>query len=251
MVRIAVILISSCAAVFAQRSPVTPAFEAASIKPSSDPPGSVTGIFESKGAITAKNVTLKRCVRGAYGMEESQIIGGPKWAGEERYYIEAKAAVPAGDQDLMLMLQALLSERFKLVFHREQRAISGYRLVLGKGGLRAKISAPDRSSTGNSRPGHIDAEAYTMVQFAAKLSQALHAPVLDTTGVTGRFDLKLEWTPDDMETKLPTGDPRAGSAPDAPAIFTATQEQLGLKLESGKISAEALVIDSAQKPSEN
>jgi uncharacterized protein (TIGR03435 family) len=83
----------------------------------------IAGIFESKGRISAKNVTLKRCVRGAYDIAESQIVGGPKWFNEDRYYIEAKAGVPAGDHDLMLMLQTPLAERFKLVFHREQRAV--------------------------------------------------------------------------------------------------------------------------------
>ena len=80
------------------------------------------GIFESKGRISAKNVTLKRCVRGAYDLPEPQIIGGPKWVDQDRYYIEAKATVPAGDHELMLMLQTLLADRFKLVLHREQRA---------------------------------------------------------------------------------------------------------------------------------
>jgi uncharacterized protein (TIGR03435 family) len=249
MLRIVGVLLYFCAAVPAQQSAVPPAFEVASIRPSPDPPGSPAGILESKGRISAKNVTLKRCVRGAYDIEESQIVGGPKWVNEDRYYIEAKAGVPAGDHDLMLMLQTLLAERFKLVFHREQKAVSGYRLVLGKRGLKAKAAAPNRGSSGNSRRGQIDAEGYTMAQFAMKLSQALREPVLDATGVRGKFDLALEWTPDDMATK--PGDQRTGNAPDAPTIFTAIQEQLGLKLESGKILAGVLVIDSAEKPSEN
>src|SRR5262252_4706730 len=97
-VRLGGILVSFCATVFAQQaSPL--AFEVASIKPSLDPPGSVVGIFESKGRISAKNVTLKRCMRGAYNVPEPQIVGGPKWVNQERYYIEAKAASPAGDSE--------------------------------------------------------------------------------------------------------------------------------------------------------
>src|ERR1700723_3299534 len=118
MLRIVGILVSFCAAVSAQQSAVPPAFEVASIKPSPDPPGSLAGISEGKGRISAKNVTLKRCVRGAYDVEESQIVGGPKWVNEDRYYIEAKSSAPAGGHDLMLMLQTLLAERFKLMFHR-------------------------------------------------------------------------------------------------------------------------------------
>jgi uncharacterized protein (TIGR03435 family) len=248
--RIGGVLLSFCAGLFAQRRVSPSAFEVASIKPSTDPPGSVSGIFETKGRIHAKNVTLKRCVRGAYNVPQPQIVGGPQWVDQDRYYIEAKATVPAGDHELMLMLQALLADRFKLVLHGEQRPLAGYRLVVAKGGLKARPSAPDRSSVGHSQRGRIDAESCTMAQLALKLSEVLQKPVLDTTEIPGRFDLKLEWTPDDMQAKPPLDDQR-GSAADGPSIFAALQEQLGLKLESGKIPAEVLVIDSAEKPSEN
>ena len=114
---------------------------------------------------------------------------------------QALATAPAGDRELMLMLQTLLADRFKLVFHREQRAIPGYRLTLGKGLLKAQASPPDRGSVGHSQRGRIDAEGCTMAQLALKLAEALHEPVIDTTGIAGRFDLKLEWTPDDMQAK--------------------------------------------------
>ncbi len=251
--RICGVVVSLCAALFAQQA-ARPAFEVASIKASQDPPGSVVGISESKGRIIAKNVTLKRCVRGAYDVPEPQIIGGPPWIDRDRYYIEAKATVPAGDRELMLMLQTLLADRFKLVMHREQRAIPGYRLVLGKGGLRAQASAPDRGSVGHSQRGRIEAEGCTMAQLALKLAEALHRPVLDATGVARRFDLKLEWAPDDMQARPPAAGQRSAGAPEfsaGPSIFAAVQEQLGLKLESGKVPAEVLVIDSAEKPFEN
>src|SRR5436305_1120310 len=106
-VRIGGVLVFFCVALFAQPAVSPSAFEVASIKRSEDPPGSVSGIFENRGRIDAKNVTLKRCVRGAYNIPEPQIVGGPKWVGEDRYYIEAKAAVPASDRELMLMLQTL------------------------------------------------------------------------------------------------------------------------------------------------
>ena len=251
-VQIGGILVSFCATLFAQQAAGPLAFEVASIKPSLDPPGSVVGIFESKGRINAKNVTLKRCVRGAYDIPEPQIVGGPKWVDQDRYYIEAKAAVPAGDHELMLMLQTLLADRFKLVLHREQRAIPGYRLMLGKGGLKAQVTAPDRGSVGHSQRGRIEAEGCTLSQLALKLAEALKQPVLDATGVAGKFDLKLEWTPDDLQAKPPTADQRPGGALESgPSIFAALQEQLGLKLESSKVPAKVLVIDSAEKPSAN
>jgi uncharacterized protein (TIGR03435 family) len=214
--------------------------------------GESSGIFESKGRISAKNVTLKRCIRGAYNIPQPQILGGPKWVDQDRYYIEAKATVPAGDSELMLMLQTLLAERFKLVLHREQRPLAGYRLVLGKGGLKARPSEPDKGSAGHSSRGRIDAQGYSMSQLALKLSEILQKPVLDTTHVAGRFDLKLEWTPDDMRAHSPSAGQRTGAVPETgPSIFTALQEQLGLKLESDKIPADVLVIDSAEKPEEN
>jgi uncharacterized protein (TIGR03435 family) len=149
-VRIGGVLFSFCVTLFAQLAVSPPVFEVASIKPSEDPPGSISGIFESRGRINAKNVTLKRCVRGAYNIPEPQIMGGPKWVDQDRYYIEAKAAVPASDRELMLMLQPLLSDRFKLVVHREQRVLPGYRLVLGNRGLKAQASTPDRDSVGRA-----------------------------------------------------------------------------------------------------
>ena len=93
-----------------------------------------------------------------------------------------------------------------------------------------------------------------MAQLALKLAEVLHQPVLDSTGVAGKFDLKLEWTPDDMQAKPPSVDQRSINAPESgsgPSIFAALQEQLGLKLESGKVPAEVLVIDSADQPSAN
>jgi uncharacterized protein (TIGR03435 family) len=202
--RIGAVLVSLYAALSAQQAMELPAFEVASIKPSPDAPGSVSGIFESNGRISAKNVTLKRCVRGAYNIPEPQILGGPAWIDQDRYDIEAKAPVPAGDHGLMLMLQTLLADRFKLSLHREQRAIPGYRLLLGKRGLKAQASAPDRASTGYSQRGRIEAAGYTMAQLALKLSEVLHRPVLDATGIAEKFDFKLEWMPDDIQAKPPS-----------------------------------------------
>ena len=251
-VRTGGVLIFFCAILFAQQPAGPAAFEVASIKPSLDPPGAVAGIFESKGGISAENVTLKRCVRGAYDLPEPQIVGGPKWVDQDRYYIEAKTAGAAGDHDLMLMLQTLLADRFKLVFHREQRAIPGYRLMVAKGRLKAQPSAPDSGSVGHSQRGRIEGQGYTMAQLALKLAETLRQPVLDATSVAGRFDLKLEWMPDEMRAKPPSADQPTGNAAESgPSIFVALQEQLGLKLEAAKVPAEVLVIDSAEKPTGN
>jgi uncharacterized protein (TIGR03435 family) len=230
-----------------------PAFEAASIKPSIAGPGSSSGIFTKKGSIDARNVTLKRCIRGAYDTQESQIVGGPKWAGEDHYEIYAKAAGPAGDHELMAMLQSLLADRFKLAFHRETRQLPGYALVVGKAGLLAKRSEPGAESRTNSSRTDLDAASCSIHQLAQKLSEAIHLPVADLTGVEGEFDFHLKWTPEDMQAKAPSGgDKPAGlDLSTGPSVYSAVQEQLGLKLEPRKIPTEVLVIDHAEKPSGN
>jgi uncharacterized protein (TIGR03435 family) len=239
---------------FGQGTPA-PAFEAASIKPSTAEPGSSSGIPTKKGSISARNVTLKRCIRGAYDVQESQIVGGPKWAGEDRYDIDAKAAGPAGDHELMAMLQSLLSERFKLAFHRETRGLPGYALVVGKSGLKAKRSQRGAGCRSNSSREAIDAEACGMRQLAQKLSEVIHLPVADLTGIEGEFDFQLKWTPDDMRAQPPSSGDKPGTAlvdlANGPSVFPALQEQLGLRLEPRRVPTEVLVIDHAEKASEN
>jgi uncharacterized protein (TIGR03435 family) len=226
-----------------------PSFEAASIKPSKAAPGSPSGIRSVPGRVIGSNVTLKRCIRGAYDVPETLIFGAPKWVDDERYDIEANTAGPASDAELMIMLQSLLAERFHLVFHREQRQMSGYALVVTKGGLKAERSAEGTKATTNANfsAGSIDAQASTITNLAQKLSDALHVSVADSTKVEGAFNFKLSWNPKDVTA--PASKSVVESS--APSIFTALEEQLGLKLESSKRPVEALVIDSVQRPSEN
>jgi uncharacterized protein (TIGR03435 family) len=250
---VALILLQAARA-FGQGAP-PPAFEAASIKPSKAEPGSGSGITTRKGSISARNVTLKRCIRGAYDVQESQIVGGPKWVDEDRYDIDAKAAGPAGERELMAMLQSLLSERFRLAFHRETRELPGYALVVGKSGLKAKRSQPDAESRTNASRTEIDAEACSMQRLAQKLSEVIHLPVADLTGVAGEFDFQLKWAPEDMQAKPPSGGDKPGTVPvdlaNGPSVFAALQDQLGLKLDPRKAPTEVLVIDHAEKASEN
>jgi uncharacterized protein (TIGR03435 family) len=235
----------------AQNVPLS--FEAASIKPTAAAPGSASGISEVNGRIVGRNVTLKRIIRSAYDIPETLIFGGPKWADEEHYDIEAKAAGPVNGRDLMIMLQSMLAERFHLVFHREQRQISGYALVVAKGGLKAEPSAKDATGRTNASfsGGSIDAQASTMANLAQKLSDALRAPVSDSTMIDGKFNFKLTWNPDDAKALAPNAAGKPPGEPSGPSIFTALQEQLGLKLESRKVPVDVLVIDRAEKPSEN
>ncbi len=235
---------------FAQTTPA-PAFEVASIKPSQAEQGNTTG-SSGNGRYVLRNATLRRLMRGAYNVPETAIVGGPKWLDDQRYDVDAKAPAPAGDHDLMIMLQSLLTERFKLQFHRETRSAPGYALVLAKGGLKAQPTAPEASSKTMSSRGRIDAQGCTMAALAQRLSEAVHLPVADLTEAAGRFDFKLEWAIEDARAKQSNSDkPGAAADVSGPSIFAALQEQLGLKLESRKVPTEVLVIDRAEKASEN
>jgi uncharacterized protein (TIGR03435 family) len=228
-----------------------PAFEVVSIKLTQALAGSISGIQEETGRIIGHNVTVKRCIRGAYDVPETLIVGGPKWIEEERYDIEARAPGPSRGHELMIMLQSLLTERFHLKFHREQRNVSGYALALTKSGIKAEASSKDAQARTDVSfsGGRIEAQASTMANLAQKLSDALHQPVEDSTHTEGRFNFKLSWNPQDAKPLTQAGNVSAEIS--APSIFTALQEQLGLKLESAKVPVEVLVIDSAQRPSEN
>jgi uncharacterized protein (TIGR03435 family) len=220
-----------------------PRFEVASVKLSSDPSSGSSGINSGHGRIKATNVTAKRCIMGAFGLGPNQIAGGPDWLDSDRFDIEAKSDRPEdGDSALMAMLQTLLAERFKLTFHRETRTISAYVLELAKNGPKLEKAEEEQARTNNGR-GLIEARTITMGRFAEVLSRQMDLPVVDTTGLKGAFNLKLEWTP---ESAKPDAAIDSGLS-----IFTAIQEQLGLRLQSRKTPVETLVIDHAEKPSEN
>jgi len=224
-------------------------FDAASIKPSDAPNGNSSGIDTDNGLLRAHNVTLKRCINGAYGIPEAQILGGPKWIDELRYEIVAKTGEHAGENGLMTMLQDLLADRFQLKLHHETRTVSGYELTVAKGGVKATPSEPgtDSATDTSKRGGRMDAKACSMSRLALKLADILGAPVSDLTNTNGKFDFALRWVPDDLQAR-----PGASSdTPAGPTLFTALQEQLGLKLEARKVPVDVLVIDHADLPSEN
>ena len=215
-------------------------FEVASIKPTNADPGS-SGIKTGRGRLDANNVTLKRCIMGAYGVGPHQIAGGPDWLDSDRFEITAKADQPVNeDAVLMAMLQSLLAERFKLAFHRETRAMATFVLEVGKSGPKMEKAEAGESGTNTSSNNTgitINAHNASMDSFAKILARQMDLPVVNHTGIEGVFNLKLQWARD--------------SAKEGPSIFTAIQEQLGLRLSSQKAPVEILVIDYAEKPSEN
>jgi uncharacterized protein (TIGR03435 family) len=220
---------------------VAPSFEAASIKPT-QMTGQGESIDRHPGMLLMRNVTLQDCIREAYGVTDSQI-SGEKWLGPDRYDIVAKIPSGVTQSQNPAMLQTLLAERFKLALHHGTKELPVYLLVVAKNGPKIQPVEPGNGGVA-SKPGQMTGRAITMQRLATFLSSAraqLEHTVVDQTGLSGNYTFKLEWTPEDKQSA------------DAPgtSLLAALQEQLGLKLEAGKAPLELLVIDHAEKPSEN
>jgi uncharacterized protein (TIGR03435 family) len=221
-----------------------PTFEVASIKsrPVMRPLKVSTGI--DPAGIQYRNVTVTDCVRNAFGVQRYQIVGGPDWLRSDRYDIIAKApSPPTPKAQLMLMLQTLLEERFKLKTHLELRDLPIYALVVGKHGPRLKPGKAD-GNTEIGGAGHlIDSRGMTMQALAGFLSQITQGsgrPVVDRTGLDGVFDITLDFVPDDLAVDNNSD----------PNVFAALQA-LGLKLEPQKSPFEVRAIDHIERPSED
>jgi uncharacterized protein (TIGR03435 family) len=220
-------------------------FEVASIRPSNADPRS-SGMNTGNGRLDAINVTLKRCIMGAYSVGPNQVFGGPDWLDSDRFDITAKVEQPLGDRALMVMLQTLLAERFKLALHREEKPIQAYVLEVAKNGPKLEKGDGQAAKTSNGR-GDLVATNATMDRFAEILSRQMDLPVVNHTGLEGVFNVKLQWTPEGSKPAKPLD----GAVVEGPSIFTAIQEQLGLRMRAQKVLVEVLVIDHAEKPSEN
>ena len=250
-----------------------PEFEVASLKAnSSGMPG--FSIRALPGGLTARNISLKRLVAMGYRVTDYQIFGAVTWLESARFDLEAKSPGPAQLPQLRLMVQSMLDDRFKLKIHRETRELPIYSLILAKSGVKdgpgliesavgdcGPVETPAAPSkdprlpaavcgTVNPGPGRIFGQHGRISQLADRLATMLGRTVVDKTGLDGVYDIELTFTPDaDMAPPLPPGQP----APDVPgpSLFTAIQEQLGMKLVAGKGPVEVIVIDSAEKPAGN
>src|SRR5579872_1572706 len=281
-----------------------PSFEVASVKPNKSG-GRGAGLQMAPGRFTAKNIPLKMLIGFAYDVRDFQISGGPGWLSSEKYDIEAKPEGLTGDptklseeqrqhqeEQLRLMVQSLLADRFKLTVRHETKELPVYALVVAKNGPKLQVAqetpptpdpppSPEPSQPPGSkalggrgiskalggrgmmmRPGHFEGRSAAVSFLAHALSRQLGRTVLDKTGLKGVYDFTLDWTPDESQGRmfmgpkdanLGAGGPPAPPPPDAsgPSIFTAIQEQLGLKLESTKGPVEILVIDHVEQPTEN
>jgi uncharacterized protein (TIGR03435 family) len=188
----------------AQQTPTVdrPAFEAASIKPRPVTPGPLrVSTAVDAGGIRYRNVTVTDCIRNAYGVQRYQMSGGPDWLGYDRYDIIANASSPAPKAPLMLMLQALLENRFKLKTHLERRDLPTYALLVGKNGLKLKPGKVN-GETEIGGGGHlIDSRGMTMHSLAGVLTQITQRagrPILDVTELDGVFDITLDFVSDDL-----------------------------------------------------
>ncbi len=235
-----------------------PSFEVATIKPSKpDTPGqSITIRGRTFGTL---NQTVKSMMTFAYGLHPDQVVGGPEWIGNDRFDITAE---PEGtgmpnDRQWRSMLAKLLVDRYKLAFHKDKKDLPVYALTMVKGGH--KLTKNDTNPNGLPAlffrgPGVFPVRNATMKDFCGTMQAVvLDRPVVDQTGIEGRYDFTLTWTPDETQFggrggQLP---PPADPANAPPGLFTAIQEQLGLKLDSTRLAVEVYVIDHLEKPEAN
>ncbi|HKD07507.1 MAG TPA: TIGR03435 family protein [Bryobacteraceae bacterium] len=244
-----------------------PVFEVATIKPGDPASRGMSISLGVGGMFTTKNVTLKMLVALGWNVREFQISGASGWIGTDRFDIVAKPEHEVqrnsdeGRALLRAMVQSLLADRFHLQVHTESKEMQVYALIVAKNGSKLVESDPESKGpslgfTGN-RGGRssVTASKVSMKMFAEALSNQLGRTVIDQTGLNSSYTFKMEYTPD-----LEMGPTKPGleaekvdttSLPDGPTIFTALTEQLGLKLDSQKGPVEVVVIDHAEKPTDN
>jgi bla regulator protein blaR1 len=237
-----------------------PPFAVASIKPNRS--GERNSGFRrfTGGQLDARNVTVRMLISFAYDLPQDRIFQGPAWLDSERYDVLAKPdqdAAQSADRSMGAIRRrtaALLADRFKLVLHKDTRQFPIFRLVVDKNGPKnlqpPKGKSPDLFTNGH----HVTCYDASMAFFAKNfLVGQVGGPVIDETGIQGNFDFSMDWAPDDLSARRPAdaGDPPVAPDLNAPSFFSALREQLGLKLEAGKGPVEVLVIDHAEKASEN
>jgi uncharacterized protein (TIGR03435 family) len=231
-----------------------PAFEVASVKLST---GSPRNFKAGPSQVEWRNYTLHILIIIAYGVGYT-ALSGPDWLDSVNLDVVAKMPASAArlspeEQRRMtaVMLQGLLAERFKLKVHQEEKVVPGYALVVGPGGPKMRRVEPLQFNMGVTSVGSIIARSLPVAQIVASAGGALGMPVRDMTGLSGYYEFNLTWTPED---KVLTAADNTSTAPDdpSPSIFTALQEQLGLRLEPRKFPIQTVVVDHVERvPTEN
>ncbi len=227
-----------------------PAFEVATIK-QSKPDDHAVGHDARGRHVTVENYTVNQMIGFAYGVHRTQLEGGPSWLDEQHYDIDGVADVAGKPNDMQMkaMIRRLLADRFQLTIHHDKKRLSVYAITVGKGGAKLTKSLgdpnglPDVEGNGDSTGLEAKFTNYSMADLARSLqAMGQERPVVDQTGITGRYDFKLKWWPDASQNPAPNA---------APVLSTALQEQLGLKLEATKAIVDVIVIDHVEQPSAN
>lgn len=258
------------------QSATRPKFEVAAVKPSQEM--RFTRIRPLPGGRLTATAPLRLLMQNAYGLFPFQIVGGPDWIKSDRYEIDAKAEGNPSKDQLLVMLQTLLEDRFQLKTHRETKEMAVYTLVPAKGG--PKLPAAKEGSCVTPVPGgpplppglvpecgririmmeasgaRLQGGQVPLTELVGILATVMGRPVIDKTGFTGTFDLQMDFIPDLATAGLPMRPGSSDGAPSAPnpetpTIFLAIQEKLGLKLESTRAPVETMVIDHVERPSGN
>lgn len=217
-------------------------FDVASVNPS-EPGSQVSNSLytDRSGGLHVENYALRGIILFAYDLRDFELIGAPGWIDTTRYDIVAKTATPqTGDEQFRERIRSLLASRFGLVVHHETRQLTSYVMTVAKDGPKLKaVVTPGEQYGFRGGAGHNRGFAITMPMFAKELGRLTGRPVLDKTGLEGNYDYVLEWSVD------------SDASTTGPSVFTALQEQLGLRLESVKAPVDTLVIDHIERPSQN
>jgi uncharacterized protein (TIGR03435 family) len=242
-------LVTLCGMALAQ-PPQT--LEVASVKPSHNTTAD-SNLDSVRGRLTATNITVRELIRLAYGVKDYQIGRAPGWIASQRFDIAAKSVSGNANSldDEKSLVRELLSERFQLSTHREAKQMPVYLLVVGKDG--PKLTAHNDAGTkARGGCGRLVGRRVTTDAIAAILSRQLDHEVINRTGLSGEYDIQLNFTPDSGPCRVGADSQSVSTDPSGlPSIQTAVQEQLGLKLESAKGPVELLIVDRVERPSEN
>jgi bla regulator protein blaR1 len=226
-----------------------PRFEVTSVKVNTSGESELRFDVQPGGRFVAVNIPLKQLIRAAYTLQLYQIVDAPGWVDDQRFDISATADrditptapwTPGQFAPVQLMIQSLLADRFKMVTHVEMRASQVYSLVrepAPRDATRQLTPATTNTRSMQIGVGTVIGKGVPLPQFAELLSQLTGRVVTDATGLSEAFDIDLRWSPDLQQNST-----------DAPSIFTAVQEQLGLRLVRSNAPVEHLVIDSIQRP---
>jgi uncharacterized protein (TIGR03435 family) len=228
-----------------------PQFEVASVKlhTAASPSTGRSGIEETPGLVRIEDLNLKTVVGIAYGVKNFQIEG-PEWL--DTVHVDVTAKPPTGYQHarLQILLRQLLADRFKLAVHHESREVPAFALVVPKGGSKLHEATKPRDFF-TARPGLIQGARVSSAQLAGALARLLGYPVADETGLTAMYEVKVEWTPD-QASPATNADAQIAAPEPGLSLFTALNDQLGLRLQTRKVSADLVVVDHMERaPTDN